>query len=132
MSKLQANIALSTIHYDYVALSHSIRELLYLKIIIKEVIENLVIDSKKLKFVSISTVYEDNNGTIFVETSPIMTPISKKVYVKYNFFRQHVGKEFVIFKMESENQKADILTKGLQGELFFRTRKLLCGWQAFR
>ena len=45
-----------------------------LKIIIKEVIDNLVIDSEKLKFVSSSTFYEDINAAMVVATSPSMTP----------------------------------------------------------
>ena len=57
-----------------------------------------------------------------------MTPKSKHIAVKYNWFRQHVGKEFVIRKIESENQKAYIFTKVLHGEIFVRIRKLLCGW----
>ena len=56
------------------ALSHSVRALLPLKSPIKEVIDNLGIDSEKLKFVSSSTIYEENNGAIVVETSPRMTP----------------------------------------------------------
>ena len=92
------------------ALSHSIRALLPLKRLIKEVIDNLGIDSENLKFVSSSTVYEDNNGAIVVATDARMTPSSKHIAVKYHWFRQHVGKEFVIRKIKSENQKADILT----------------------
>ena len=42
MSKLQTEIALSTLHSEYVALSHSVRSLLRLKSLIKEVIDNLV------------------------------------------------------------------------------------------
>ena len=64
-------------------------------------------------------------------TSPRMNPTPKNIAVKYHWFRQHVGKEFVIHKIESENQKADIFTKGLQGQIFVRIRKLLCSWQAF-
>ena len=110
------------------ALSNSVRALLPLKILIKEVIDNLGIYREKLKFVSSSTIYEDNNGAIVVEKCPRMTPTSKHIAVKYHWFRQHVGKEFVIRKIESENQKADIFTKGLQGQLFVRIRRLLCGW----
>ena len=69
---------------EYVSLSHSVRELLPMKIIIKEVIENLGIDSEKLKFVSRSTIYEDNNGDIVVATSPVITPKSKHIAVKYH------------------------------------------------
>ena len=84
-----------------------------LKGLIKEVIDNLVIDSEKLNFMSRSTVYEDNNGSIDVETSPRMTPTSNHIDVKGHWFRQHGGKEFLIQKIESENQKADIFTKVL-------------------
>ena len=57
VSKLQIEIALSTLNSDYLALSHSIRALLPLKIIIKEVIDNLGIDSGNMKFVSSSNIY---------------------------------------------------------------------------
>ena len=107
------------------ALSYSVRALLPLKIIIKELIYNLGIDIEKLNFVSSSTVYEYNNGAMVVETIPSITPTSNHMDVKYHWFRQHVGREFLIWKIESENQKADIFTKGLQGEIFVRIRKFL-------
>ena len=128
VSKVHTEIALSTLYYEYVALSHSVRALLPLESIIKEVIDNLVIDSEKQKFLSSSTIYGDNNGAIVVATSPMMTPTSKHMSVKYHCFRQHVGKEFMIRKIESENQRVDIFTKVLQGQIFVRIRKLLCGW----
>ena len=84
MSKLQTETSLSTLHSEYVALSHSVRALLPLKNFIKEVIDNLRIDIKKLKFVSISTAYEDNNGAIVVATSPRMTPSSNNIDIKYH------------------------------------------------
>ena len=70
VSKLQTEISLSTLNSEYVALSHSVRALLPLKSLIKEVIDNLGIYCENLKFVSSSTVYEDNNGAIVVATSP--------------------------------------------------------------
>ena len=92
VSKLQTEIDISTLHYEYVVLSHSVRALLPLKSLIKELIDNLGIDSENLKFVSSSTIYEDNSGAIFVATSPRMTPTSKNIDVKYHWFRQHFGK----------------------------------------
>ena len=100
-------------------------QLLPLKSLIKEVIDNLVIDIENLKFVSRSTIYEDNKIFIVVATSPRITPSSKHIAVKYNWFRHHVGKEIVIRKIESENQKTDIFTKGLQGQIFAGIKKLL-------
>ena len=103
MSKLQTEISLYTLHSDYMALSHYVRSLIPLKSLINEVIDNLVIDSEKLKFVSRLTIYEENKGDIVMATSPRMTPTSKNIAVKYHWFRQHVGKEFMIRKIESEN-----------------------------
>ena len=108
-------------------LSHCVRALLPLKILIKEVIDNLGNESENLKFVSSSTIYEFNKGAIVVSTSPRMTPTSNHIVLKYHWFRQNVGKESAIRKIESENQKADIFTKGLQGQIFVMIRKLLCG-----
>ena len=73
-------------------LSHSVRSVLPLKSLIKEVIDNLGIDSENLKFVSSSNIYEDNNVAIVVETSPSITPTSKHIAVKYHWFRQYIGK----------------------------------------
>ena len=56
MSKLQTEISLSTLHSEYVALSHSVRALITLKILIKEVIDNLGIDFDNLRYVGISKV----------------------------------------------------------------------------
>ena len=56
VSKLHTEIDLSRLHYEYVTLSHSVRALLSLRILIKEDIDNLGIDSEELKFVPISTV----------------------------------------------------------------------------
>ena len=92
MSKIQTEIDLSTLHSKCVALSHSVRYLIPLKSIIKEVIENLVIDSDKTKFLSSSTVYEGKNGDMVVGTSPRMTPTSVYISVKYHWFGQHVAK----------------------------------------
>ena len=90
VSKLQTDIALSTLHSEYVALSCSVRSLLPFKSIIKEVIDKLGIDSNNLKIVSSATIYEENNGAIVVATSTRTTTTSTHISVKYNWFRQHV------------------------------------------
>ena len=46
VSKLQTEIALSNLHSEYVALSHSVKALIPLKSLIEEAIDNLVIDSE--------------------------------------------------------------------------------------
>ena len=66
---LPTEIYLSTQNYEYVALSLSVRDLLPLKILIKEVVEKLVMNSDNMEFVSISTVYGNNSGYLVVEKS---------------------------------------------------------------
>ena len=92
VSKIQTQISLYNLHSGYVALYCYVRDLLLMKSVIKEVIENLVINSEKLEFVSISTLYEGNNRSIVVATSPRITPTSKHISVKYHCFRNHVVK----------------------------------------
>ena len=129
VSKLQTEIALSTLHAEYVALSQSLRDLLPTKDLVSELLAGMGSDPKKLKFISKSTVYEDNNGAIRVATCPKLTPTSKFIAVKYHWFRQHVESgEIQIEKIASNKQLADIFTKGLQGDSFIKIRKLLCGW----
>ena len=128
-SKLQTEIALSTLHAEYVALSQSLRDLLPIKELVIELLGGMGVDSRRLKFISKSTIYEDNNGAIRVATCPKLTPTSKFIAVKYHWFRQHVESgSFHIVKVESSKQLADIFTKGLQGEKFLAIRMLLCGW----
>ena len=125
---MQTEIALSTLHGEYVALSQSLRDLLPIKNLIGEVMENFKLD-RKIEFISKSTVYEDSNGAIRVAPCPRMTPTSKFIAVKYHWFRQHVeNKEIRIQKVDTSLQKADIFTKSLTRQNFVDARKLLCGW----
>ena len=71
-----------------------------------------------------SICVRSRNG--FVVTFPRMTAPSNHIAVKYNWFRQHVGKEILIRKIDSENQKTYIYTKCLQGQIFARIKNLLC------
>ena len=74
-------------------LSYSVRNLITLEIIIKKVIINLEMDNKNTNFVSISNVYEDNNGATVVATIPRMNPTSDQISVKCYWFRQNLGND---------------------------------------
>jgi hypothetical protein len=78
-----------------------------------------------------TTVWEDNNGALQLANMEPgrMTPRSKHYAVKYHWFRSHLSPNSVeVKKIDTELQKADILTKGLRVEKFQIIRKLLCGW----
>ena len=110
------------------ALSHSVRALLLLKSLIKEVIDNLEIDIEKLKFVSSSTIDDDNNESIFMATSPRMTPTSKHIAVNYHWFSQHAEKEFVILEDRVRKSEGTYFHQRFTRSNILRIRNLLCGW----
>jgi hypothetical protein len=69
------------------------------------------------------------NGALILATTPRMTPRSKHIAVPDHFFREHVAAGTIkIFKIATNDNKADIFTKGLDKIDFQALRKLLMGW----
>ena len=128
VSKLQTETALSTLHAEYVALSQSCRDLVPIKDVVKELATNVGIDKSKVEYTTKSTCFEDNQGALVTAKCPKFTPGTKFIAVKYHWFQELVNTLFKIKKVDTKEQKADIFTKGLQGDSFLRIRKLLCGW----
>ena len=131
VSKLQTEIALSTMEAEYIALSQAMRDLLPMRAMIQEVIGSLVPSSVNgnVTCLTHSTIFEDNDATRILATSPRMTPRSKHIAVKYHFFREKVASgEVQIQRVDSSDQKADIFTKGLVQVKFEALRKSLMGW----
>ena len=128
-SKLQAEISLSSVAAEYVAFSMSMRELLPMRRLLKEVCPVLDLDICKPSLVR-STVFEDNQGCLSLVNVPRMSPRNKCIALKCHFFREHIGeKKGIVAKcIPSEIQRADIFTKGMPEEGFQRIRKLLMGW----
>jgi hypothetical protein len=81
-----------------------------------------------------SDVFEDNNGALTVATTPRITPQSKFFAVKLHFFKEHVKTEanpegeIHIQKIDTKDQLADLMTKGLGPIIFKRLRDRLMGW----
>ena len=132
-SSLQTETSVSTMMAEYVALSSAMSDMLPLKQLVKTIAkvvtgdENVVITTK-------SDVFEDNNGALTVATLPRITPQSKFFAMKLHFFREHVKTksnpdgEINIQKIETDNQLADIMTKGLVEAKFEPLRDRLMGW----
>jgi hypothetical protein len=129
-SKLQSDIATSTMEAEYNALSLAMRELLPFKHLLETLIQGVGVASKKE--ISFNTmVWEDNAGALVLANLEPgrMTPRSKHYAVKYHWFRSHLKPNSIkIYKIDTTQQKADILTKGLRTEKFWQIRQLLCGW----
>ena len=92
VSTLLTDISLYTLHSEYVEFSRYVRNLFPLKSLIKVVIDNLGMDIENLNFILSSAVYEENNDSIVVATSPSITPNSNHIAIKCHWFRQNSGK----------------------------------------
>jgi hypothetical protein len=127
-SKLQGQVALSTMEAEYVALSTGLRSLIPLKSLVAEVADSLLDDPTFLTK-TYSSVFEDNTGALLLAQTPRMSPRSKHIAVPYHFFREHVANGTIqIHKVASEVNPADLFTKGLDRVKFQALRKLLMGW----
>jgi len=132
-SKLQTEIACSTMEAEFIALSSAMRDLIPARHILQAVGKVLslpVPPGAQLK----STVFEDNNGCLTLATVPKMTPRSKHIGVKYFWFCSKVGPGtgISIVKCDTHDMLADIFTKGLPMEVFSALRLKLMGWTSVR
>ncbi|KAL7554972.1 hypothetical protein ACHAWF_018568 [Thalassiosira exigua] len=114
-SKLQTEIALSTMEAEYVALSTACRDLFPIMDLVKEIGQHfgLPVQDKSRFHVR---VHEDNVGALLLgQLEPRrMTPRSKHYAVKYHWFRTQLEPRGVVLtKIESKEQLGDIFTKGL-------------------
>ncbi|KAL7523733.1 hypothetical protein ACHAWF_000646 [Thalassiosira exigua] len=127
VSKLHTEIALRTAEAEYIALSQALREVIPLMTLMKELVEALPIASGKPNFVC--KVHEDNQSCIKMASSDKFTPRTKHIALKYHHFKSHVKRKGILIDYYmTEDQKADLLTKPLGDELFFRLRFMLSGW----
>ena len=78
-----------------------------------------------------STIYEDNSACEILANMepPRTTPRSKHIAIKYHWFREALKPDNIkIVYIATEEQLADIFTKGLKPIKFEKLRKKLLGW----
>src|SRR5512133_2242004 len=128
-SKLQTEIACSTMEAEFIALSAAMRDLIPARQLLQAI--GKALSCKVPQGVALqSTVFEDNNGCLQLATIPKMTPRSKHIGVKYFWFRSQVGPDsgISVVKCDTKDQLADIFTKGLAHDQFAILRHRLMGW----
>ena len=125
---------------EYISLSTSMRELIALRQILKEIfnytmqsseIKNLNISTMSQGFKEIpqSTVHEDNTTCLKFATMPKMSPRTKHIAIPYHFFRSKVKElEIKVVQIDTTKQLADQFIKGLPEDKFARDSKALVGW----
>ena len=128
VSKLQTEIALSTMEAEYIALSQSMRDLIPIRRLVNAVCNALKCDMSNDPKMH-SKVFEDNNGALQLGRAPRITPRTKHYNIKYHFFREQVKNGNIkLYKVDTKKQLADIFTKGLVQATFEELRKMMMGW----
>jgi histone deacetylase 1/2 len=129
-SRLQTDIATSTMESEYNAMSMAMRDVIPLRRLTKDIIQGLGGDDVKMTHVK-TTVHEDNHGCLRLGTMEPgrMTPRSKHYGIKYHWFRGKLKpNETEMAPVSSALQRADFLTKSLRRTMFEANRRLTCGW----
>ena len=99
-SKLQTEIALSTLEAEYIALSQAMRELLPQRELLQEIGDKMEL-SYTHPLILNSSMFEDNNVALQLAQTPKISPRTKHIAVKYYFFRSHVGEDRHLYKRPS-------------------------------
>ncbi len=131
-SKLQTEIALSTAEAEYNAMSHALRETIPIQNLVKEVSCIFHLPDPITDFCI--TVHEDNLSAISMAESLKFTPRTKHIAINYHHFRSRVQKSFnksgdiKLKYVSTKQQLADIFTKPVDDDSFFKLCHTLCGW----
>lgn len=113
----QSTISLSSTEAEYVSLSEGAFEAIWLQKLLIEMGFNDVYPT---------TIYEDNQSCIQIAGEDRERRKMKHVDVRYNFIRQEISNGRINVKYLATNeQTADIMTKGLGKTLFIKHRNNL-------
>jgi hypothetical protein len=115
-SKRQPSVALSTCEAEYMALCESVKEVIWLRMLLEEL---------GLSQVNPSKILEDNQGCIKLAENPVVHGRSKHIDVRYHFIRERVRKvrDVVLEYCSTNDMVADIFTKPLDREKFCKFRE---------
>jgi hypothetical protein len=145
VSKMQTQIALSTMEAEYITLSQSMRDLIPVREILKEIKgqmlgeedlspkcssrSNAFKDANGEEDIPQSTVFEDNAACLQMARMPNLSPRTKHIEIPLHWYRSKVmDLSIEIQAIGTDQQWADQYTKSLCAEKFVKQRKATQGW----
>jgi hypothetical protein len=127
-SKLAGPYCLSTTEAEYVSLRVALRQVIPVMDLLTEMkAQGIVTEEFAPKI--FCKAFEDNLGALEMARMPCMRPRTKHINCLYHHFRSHVAHgQITIHAIKTEDQIADLWTKPLNVELFYKFTKLAFGW----
>jgi len=128
-SAVQTETATSTTVAEYLSLSTSLRDVIPLLQLMRELREQGFKDPPSMAQMHCKCM-EDNVGALEMARIHKLRPRTKFLATKWHHFREYVDdkKEISVHKVSTEEQLADIATKPLAVDLFTKFRNKIMGW----
>ena len=129
ISKLQSEIAMSTLEAEYIALSQGMRKLVFTRSLVIELSKRMNLDLEGVA--TVSKAWEETIDTQNLANSkgPLMTSWTKHIGIKYHCFRSRIEPDDIeINRIPTDHQRANVFTKGLTRFPFEEKRKLVMAW----
>ena len=112
-SRAQKTIALSSTEAEYMSLSDTCRQLVWINSIFKEL-------QYKVRPIPLCG---DNQGAIFIASNAVQEKRSKHIDIRYHYIREVVDrKEVILYFVETDLNPADMFTKNLTRDKFLKCR----------
>lgn len=130
-SRLQTEIALSSTEAEMIALSQATRENIFMLSLIADAKDNgvdLAVSDHKI----ITTVFEDNQGTIAIAKEPRIRPRTKHINLKYWHFITFLRQKLHLVWVDTKDQIADVMTKPLPEAQFHKFVAKIQNWNFYQ
>ncbi|TFY50378.1 hypothetical protein EVJ58_g11073, partial [Rhodofomes roseus] len=116
LSRRQKTVALSSTEAEYMSLSDCSRQVVWVKMLLKEIGYLL----------GALPICSDNQGAIFIGSNPVTERRSKHIDIRYHYIRELIEeKQVELFYISTDENPADLFTKNLGRVKFLKFRGML-------